>query len=462
MKFKNNKSLNNFIYKALLLIAIIFICFVLLPSCAGVQQKPQIETKSETSQKNGSEITEVEEIYSGEKDLSKSQDKDPGIAAEDEDGTETRDDKEQVHLDLDLLSQLEEKFILEDAFNGISFEKPVDLQNANDGSGRLFVVEQQGKIFSVSAGNASKKELFLDISDRVSSGGEKGLLGLAFSPEFKDNGIFYVNYTNRNSTVISSFKASPEGGASDAGNEDIILTIAQPFSNHNGGQIVFGPDDGYLYISTGDGGGAGDPEENSQDLKTLLGKILRIDINNKEQGLKYAIPSGNAFKSNSEGYREEIYAYGLRNPWRFSFDPFSGLLWAADVGQSKIEEINIIKNGKNYGWNIMEGSYCFSPATGCNPEGLELPVYEYEHPLGKSVTGGYVYYGDIEVLSGLYIYGDFVSGYIWGLAYTEDGQIYNFTLAKTGLNISSFGVDEEKELYIAAFDGKIYRLYLPE
>ena len=439
-----------------LLAAIIVICFVLLPSCAGVQQKPQIAEEPETLQENGSEIS------AGEKDLSKLQDKDPGIAAEDKDGTETPEGKEQNYLDLDLLSLLEEKFILEDAFSGISFERPVDLQNANDGSGRLFVVEQQGKIFSLSVGNPSQKELFLDISDRVSSGGEKGLLGLAFSPEFKDNGIFYVNYTNRDSTVISSFNASPADSVADASSEDIILTIAQPFSNHNGGQIAFGPGDGYLYIATGDGGGAGDPEGNSQDLKTLLGKILRIDINREEKGLKYAIPSGNAFKSDSQGHREEIYAYGLRNPWRFSFDPFSGLLWAADVGQSKIEEINIIENGKNYGWNIMEGSYCFNPPSGCDPEGLELPVYEYEHPLGKSITGGYVYYGDIEVMRGLYIYGDFVTGYIWGLAYSGDGQVNNFTLAKTGLNISSFGVDEENELYIAAFDGKIYRLSLPE
>ncbi|MBM3700667.1 MAG: PQQ-dependent sugar dehydrogenase [Actinobacteria bacterium] len=443
---------------AALFAAIIIICFLLLPACAKVQQKPIIEAGAEKLQQNGSGITEDKEITDGQKDLQKSQDKDNGIPSGDKDGSFTPEGKEQVFFDLDALSQLEEKFLLEDAFSGISFERPVDLQNANDGSKRLFVVEQQGRIYSINTDSPSQKELFLDITNRVSSGGEKGLLGLAFSPEFKDNGIFYVNYTNKNSTVISSFKTSPAGAVADAGSEDIILTIAQPFSNHNGGQIAFGPGDGYLYIATGDGGGAGDPGGNSQNLKNLLGKILRIDVDIQESGLKYAIPPDNAFKSNSQGYREEIYAYGLRNPWRFSFDPFSGLLWAADVGQAKIEEINIIENGKNYGWNIMEGSYCYNPPSGCDPEGLEFPVYEYEHPIGKSITGGYVYYGNIEVLRGLYIYADFVSGYIWGLTYQGDGNVNNFTLAKTGLNVSSFGIDEKNELYIAAFDGKIYRL----
>ena len=443
-----------------LLIATTIISLVIISSCARVQQKPQLESETEVMQKGNTEITEIDKAHSGENGQSKTQE-DPGIAIEDNNGTETDGSKEQDFVDLDLLRQLEEKFILEDAFSGISFEKPVDLQNANDGSGRLFIVEQAGKIFSLTELNPSQKELFLDISGRVSSGGEKGLLGLAFHPEFKDNGIFYVNYTTRNSTVISSFRTGASGEDADVESEDIILTIAQPFSNHNGGQIAFGPGDGYLYIATGDGGGAGDPEGNGQDLKTLLGKILRIDINGQENGLKYAIPSDNPFKANQQGYREEIYAYGLRNPWRFSFDPLTGFLWAADVGQNKVEEINIIENGKNYGWNIMEGSYCFNPPSGCDPGGLKLPLYEYEHPLGKSVTGGYVYYGAIEVLRGMYIYGDFVSGYIWGLAYAGDGQVNNFTLAKTGLNISSFGIDERNELYAAAFDGKIYRLSIP-
>ncbi|MBN1298156.1 MAG: PQQ-dependent sugar dehydrogenase [Actinobacteria bacterium] len=431
------------------------ICFILLPSCSPLQKKPQIKQDEK-------KVSEANQVENKSPDAENGEEKgNENIAGGAEKIGASGQNGDIISLDLELIGKLEEKFILKDAFNGIEFEKPVDLQNPNDGSKRLFIVEQKGKIFTISANNPSKKELFLDISDRVSSGGEKGLLGLAFDPEFKDNGLIYVNYTNVESTVISRFKTSLAGILADAESEDIILSIPQPFSNHNGGQIAFGPDDGYLYISTGDGGGSGDPGGNGQDLKSLLGKILRIDVKNKEGGLNYAIPSGNIFKANKQDYREEIYAYGLRNPWRFSFDLRTGSLWAADVGQNKVEEINIIENGKNYGWNIMEGSYCFNPPSGCNPEGLELPVYEYEHPLGKSITGGYVYYGDIEALRGLYIYADFVTGYIWGLAYAEGGSIINFTLLKSGLNISTFGVDEENELYIAAFDGKIYKIFLP-
>ena len=220
-------------------------------------------------------------------------------------------------------------------------------------------------------------------------------------------------------------------------------------------------DDGYLYIATGDGGSGGDPQGNGQNRETLLGKILRMDVDSKDSGLNYAIPPDNPFTGNTEGYREEIYAYGLRNPWRFSFDPLTNRLWAADVGQDTVEEIDLIEKGGNYGWNIMEGSLCFNPPAGCDPKGLELPVYEYEHPLGDSITGGYVYRGEeLPMLQGAYIYGDFVSGLIWGLWYEEGKGNRNFTLAETGLNISSFGIDEDNELYLTAFDGKIYRLIL--
>jgi glucose/arabinose dehydrogenase len=272
-----------------------------------------------------------------------------------------------------------------------------------------------------------------------------------------------VNYTTGSSTIVSRFLVSSDDpDKADPNSEELIITFQQPYANHNGGKLAFGPADGYLYISAGDGGGAGDPNKNGQNLATLLGKILRIGIDNKESGLNYSIPTDNPYKGNSKGYREEIYAYGLRNPWRFSFDTATGELWAADVGQDKIEEIDIIQKGKNYGWNIMEGSYCYDPPKGCNPEGLELPVYEYEHPLGESITGGYVYHGKaLELLQGVYIYADFVTGYIWGLVYT-DGQVAgNFTLAKTDINISSFGTDEDQELYFTGFDGKIYNLTLP-
>ena len=325
----------------------------------------------------------------------------------------------------------------------------------------MFIVEQAGRIFVFDQKNAIEADLFLDISNRVNdNSNEKGLLGFAFHPDFKENGQFFVNYTTKNSTVVSRFTISKTNpNTADPDSEEIIITFNQPYANHNGGKLAFGPDDRYLYIAAGDGGGAGDPLKNGQNLNTILGKILRIDVDSHETGLNYSIPSDNPFKGNKEGYREEIYAYGLRNPWRFSFDTVTGKLWAADVGQNKVEEIDIIEKGKNYGWNIMEGSYCYDPPTGCNPEGLELPVYEYQHPLGESVTGGYVYHGNaLGLLQNVYIYADFVTGYIWGLVYMEGQEVINLTLAKTDLNISSFGIDEDQELYFTAFDGKIYRL----
>ena len=366
--------------------------------------------------------------------------------------------------DLKKLFELENSFVIANAFPGITFKRPLEFQDAGDGSGRIFIAEQSGRIFVIPAPGAVKADLFLDISSRVDdSSNEKGLLGLAFHPDFKKNGQLFVNYTTGNNTVVSSFMVlNNNPNLADPGSEEILLTFKQPYANHNGGKIAFGPDDGCLYIAVGDGGGAGDPQGNGQNLKTLLGKILRIDVNRKDSGLGYSIPSDNPFNGNTEGFREEIYAYGLRNPWRFSFDSIAKQLWAADVGQDKTEEIDIIQKGKNYGWNIMEGSYCYNPASGCNPEGLQLPVYEYQHPLGESITGGYVYRGTkIPELQGVYVYADFTTGYIWGLVYMDNQEAKNFTLVKTGLNISSFGLDKDQELYFTAFNGKIYNLAIP-
>jgi len=302
-------------------------------------------------------------------------------------------------------SEVENRFTIQDAFPGLQFKRPLDFQNAGDGSGRVFVVEQGGQIYVIENKPAVKAELFLDISNRIdNSGNEMGLLGLAFHPNFKENGLFFVNYTNSTSTVISKFKIDPSNpNKADPSSEEIILTFTQPYSNHNGGQIAFSPNDGYLYIGVGDGGSEGDPNGNGQNCSTLLGKILRIDINKKDPGLNYGIPPDNPFVNNSQGKKEEIYAYGLRNPWRFRFDPQSGRLWAADVGQNRVEEIDLIDKGKNYGWNIMEGSLCYNPPSGCNTSGLELPVYEYQHPLGDAITGGYVYRADknYQYLAGL-------------------------------------------------------------
>lgn len=352
---------------------------------------------------------------------------------------------------------------LQQAFPALSFTRPVDLQHPGDGTNRLFVVEQRG-VISVFENDpaAASKTTFLDIQERVDdSSNEEGLLGLAFHPDYENNGYFYVNYTatGPDRTLISRFKVSANNpNAAEPDSEVVIITIPKPFSNHNAGQLAFGPNDGYLYITTGDGGSGGDPQGNGQNRQTLLGSILRIDVDTTAPGLQYSIPPTNPFVGNAQGYREEIYAWGVRNPWRISFDPVTGWLWAADVGQNAWEEIDIIENGKNYGWNIMEGNHCYNPPTGCNTAGLTLPVWEYSHNLGNSVTGGYVYRGPgVPELVGKYIYADFGSGRIWALEYDGVNPAVNNQLIDTPLLIASFGVDQNQELYICAFDGKIYR-----
>ena len=345
---------------------------------------------------------------------------------------------------------------LDDAFPGVFFTRPVDLQHAGDSSNRIFVVEQAG-VIKVLGPDRSNASVFLDIRSRVrDNGNEEGLLGLAFHPNFKNNGVFFVNYTasNPRRSVVARYTVLSSGLA-DRSSEEIVLTAPQPASNHNGGQIAFGPD-GYLYISLGDGGAAGDRYGNGQNLKSLLGAILRIDVDN---GDPYSIPDDNPFAGNATGAREEIYAYGLRNVWRFSFESDTGLLYAADVGQSALEEIDLIEAGGNYGWPIMEGTNCYRPSTNCSRQGLELPIHEYAHiGGGKSITGGYVYQGPtVPDLTGHYIYADYLDGRIWALDKGEDGQYVNELLLDTRLQISSFGVDEAGELYICAFDSRIYR-----
>ncbi len=354
-------------------------------------------------------------------------------------------------------ADIEERFVPEEVFQGASFNRPLLVTNAGDGSGRLFVVEQAGLIHVMSGPESAEKELFLDIRNLVDdSGNEMGLLGLAFHPRYAENGLFFVNYTDSQGTVIASFEAT--GNEADQNSREEILSFNQPYRNHNGGHLEFGPD-GYLYIATGDGGSGGDPQGHAQNRQTYHGNILRIDIDARGPLGNYIIPPDNPFAGNDDGYLEEIYAYGLRNPWRFSFDPETGDLWAGDVGQSDVEEINIIEKGKNYGWNIMEGTQCFNPPADCDPTGLEMPVYEYLHPLGRSITGGYVYRGARQpLLDGAYVYGDFVTGLIWALWYADGEVKANYTLVDTDLNISSFGVDEDDELYLTAFDGKVYRL----
>ena len=350
---------------------------------------------------------------------------------------------------------------VERVFTDLSFEEMTNLVQPDDDSDLIFITEQGGGIYSFSTSNPQQADVFLDITDRVNRGGnEEGLLGLVFDPDYQGNGYFYVYYsaTEPARSVLSRFNLDEENtDVADPESEVIIMEVEQPYANHNAGQLAFGPD-GYLYIALGDGGSAGDPLGNGQNLTTLLGSILRIDVSGLSGPGDYAIPADNPFVG-SEGAREEIWAYGLRNPWRFSFDLETGLLWAGDVGQNSWEEIDIITKGANYGWNIMEGSQCYSPATSCDQSGLTLPVIEYDHSQGCSVTGGYVYRGDqITSLQGYYIYGDYCSGNIWALAYDGSVVTDNVLLVDSGLSVTSFGEDLAGNLYILDRQGGIYTL----
>lgn len=352
-----------------------------------------------------------------------------------------------------------EEVKIENAFPNLTFESPVDIQDPKDGTNRLFVVSQVGKILVFQNDKDVKSaSVFLDIHDKVLFGGEQGLLGLAFHPNYKTNGYFYLDYTTDNprKTIIARYKVSDDPNTALANSEEVLIEQEQPFSNHNGGQTVFGPD-GYLYVSFGDGGSGGDPGNRAQDLTKMLGKIIRIDINKNENGKNYGIPADNPFKGNSSGYLEEIYAYGLRNTWRFSFDN-SGNLWGADVGQNKWEEIDLIENGKNYGWHIMEGLHCYNPNSNCDKTGLTMPVWEYGHNSngGYSITGGFVYeLNNLKELEGKYIYGDYVSGNIWSFDLSSSA---NNLITHFDGQISTFGMDKNKNLYFADYSsGTIYK-----
>jgi glucose/arabinose dehydrogenase len=348
--------------------------------------------------------------------------------------------------------------ILEEAFPSLSFTQPIDIRNAGDGTDRLFIVEKAGliKVFENSDSTTSP-ETFLDLTEKVSTVAEQGALSIAFHPNFSENRFFFVHYTDTNGdTVISRFTAEEDQpNTADPSSEKIILTIPQPSTVHNGGPIAFGPD-GYLYIALGDGGTQLDPEGNGQDRTTLLGAVLRIDIDVDDPGT-YSIPTDNPFVGNSEGYQEEIFAYGLRNPWRASFDSATGALWVGDVGQSSYEEVNRITSGANYGWVTMEGESCV--VEGCDTAGLTLPQYTYGRELGSSVTGGYVYRGtSIVSLFGKYIFGDFVTGRVFALE-SESAAPSLTTLIDTDELIPTFGIDESGELYFSSYSsGKIYRI----
>ena len=337
-------------------------------------------------------------------------------------------------------------------------DSPVYITHSGDATNRLFIVEQPGRILVWQP--AGTLTPFLDIRPKVRSGGELGLLGIAFHPRFEENRRFFVNYTRSQSgqitTVIAEYGASVQNPDLASPIERILLEFDQPFSNHNGGHLAFGPD-GYLYVATGDGGSGGDPLGRGQNRSTLLGKILRIDV---DGALPFSIPPDNPFVGEF-GVRPEIWAYGLRNPWRFSFDRMTGELYAADVGQGDWEEVDLVEKGGNYGWNIMEGAHCFPPSQiSCNTSGLVLPITEYGRAEGRSVTGGYVYRGSSStVFRGAYIFGDYASRRIWSLARSGSTWIRSEEL-RSGSAISSFGEDTSGELYLVDHGGTIFHLEL--
>ncbi len=340
------------------------------------------------------------------------------------------------------------------------FSSPVDAKHAGDGSGRLFIVEQAGKIRIVANG-AVLPTPFLDITPLVNSrSSERGLLGVAFHPNYKSNGFFYVNYTDVNGdTAVVRYKASSDANRADPNSAQMILQVKQPAANHNGGALVFGPD-GYLYIGLGDGGGRNDQFGNSQKPDALLAKLLRIDVNS---GSSYGIPPDNPFV-NRAGFRPEIWAWGLRNPWRYSFDRATGDLYIADVGQNTYEEVHFqpanSKGGENYGWNRMEGKHCFPIGSSCEPSLYVAPIGEYDHSRGDcSITGGYVYRGSAQpALTGAYFFADYCTGRFWSLHRNAASAWVQTELITTNTPISSFGEDEQGELYAVGYAGALYRI----
>ena len=356
---------------------------------------------------------------------------------------------------------------VQQAFTNLSFSSPVSLQQAPGDSTRWFVVEQAGIIETFANDpNVNSTTEFLDITSRVTSGGERGLLGIAFHPNFPTTPEVFVSYTGQSgglTSFLSRFTSSDGGQTLDANSEQVLLTVPQDFSNHNGGHIAF-DQDGNLYLGLGDGGDGGDPNDRAQDNTNLLGTMVRIDV---DGGAPYAIPAGNPFSANQtcpQGFTvggqecPEIFAYGLRNPWRYSFDRQSGELWAGDVGQGSWEEIDIVIEGGDYGWDDREGAHCFEPATGCIMDSID-PITEYGRSVGQSVTGGFVYRGSaIADLSGWYVFGDFASGVILAIPADSQPGVVPTELLSPGLAIASFGEGVDGELYIVDYGGSIYEI----
>jgi glucose/arabinose dehydrogenase len=344
----------------------------------------------------------------------------------------------------------------EQIFDGL--DSPVGYIDANDGSGRFFIVEQSGRVL-ISAGGDLLETPFLDINTMVSTSSEQGLLSIALDPGFADNGRVFVSYTDTDgdSQIVRYTVSESDANRLDFDSATTILRLDQPYQNHNGGNILFGPD-GLLYIGFGDGGSQGDPDNRAQDPGILFAKILRIDVSGDQE--PYGIPVDNPFVDDAS-FTPETFAWGFRNPWRFSFDRDTGDLWIGDVGQSTIEEIDLIPagtSGQNFGWSIMEGNECYD-TEGCDDDGLTAPVGQYTHDYGCSVTGGFVYRGSIiPDLVGTYLFADYCTGYLWGLIANGDGSYSATDLLETGYSPSSFAQDASGELYLLDLSGGIYRI----
>ncbi|NOZ53533.1 MAG: PQQ-dependent sugar dehydrogenase [Gammaproteobacteria bacterium] len=347
---------------------------------------------------------------------------------------------------------------LERVFENIDIESPLWLTQAPVADDDWYLLEKSGRIIRFKNENkVTKSRVFLDISDRVdNSTNEGGLLSMAFHPNYGDNQHVYLSYTRSGSPLtsyVTRFKSLDGGGSLSANSEHVVLKVPQPYTNHNGGHIVFGADS-YLYIGLGDGGSGGDPKRHGQNVNTFLGALLRIDVDKADP---YAVPDDNPFVGKAQGLAE-IYAWGLRNPWRWSFDRETQVLWLADVGQNNWEEVNIIKKGGNYGWNIREGTHCYR-SRDCDDKTLQNPIVEYSHKQGCSITGGFVYRGKaIPTLQGVYLYGDYCSGTVWGIVKQREDQFQAVKLIESGLNIASFSEGKDGELYVLHLAGEIHKI----
>ena len=347
------------------------------------------------------------------------------------------------------------------AFPSRSFTQPVFLTHSGDATNRIFIVQQNGFIMVFpNDSTGSTVNTFLNVTDKIITGSERGLLGLAFHPNYSTNRYFYVNYTRAGdgATIVSRFTTqSGDPNKADSLSELILLTIPQPYSNHNGGNVMFGQD-GYLYIGMGDGGSGGDPGNRAQNPNELLGKILRIDVNNPSGGNNYGIPPGNPYISG--GGLPEIFCIGMRNPWRFSQDPVTGTIYCGDVGQGTWEEVDILQVGKNYGWRVLEGTHCYNPSSGCDTTGKTMPITEYNHTAGRcSITGGYVYRGPaVPSLNARYLYADYCGRQVYKLLY-QNGNVSEQDLVGTAPSlVLSFGVDQQNEVYILCSNGLVYKM----